>query len=162
MKTILNLLLLCSCLGFVSCSEDDDYTIENKDVTGNIDYTIKSFVPLTFDSTGMVPLSAQISFDGVGVISDVGNVTMVTSFHFDYITGKGSNFESIFTGEVADDVIEVGGTSQLQPNGSFIITDTITGGKGKFAKIKGGGSTLVNLVPDRSSGTGVITWKISY
>ncbi|MBP8724362.1 MAG: hypothetical protein KBF37_03060 [Saprospiraceae bacterium] len=162
MKTILNLLLLCSCLGFVSCNEDDEYTLENKSVTGNIDYTLKSFVPLTFDSTGMVPLSAQITMEGVGTITDVGNVTMISTFTFDFITGMGSNLEGTFTGDKAEDVIEVGGFTQQQPNGSFIATETITGGKGKFSKIKGGGTTLVNLVPDRSSGTGVITWKISY
>lgn len=162
MKTILNLLLLFSCISFISCNKDDEYTIDNKDVTGNINYTLKSLVPLTFDSTGMVPLSAQITMEGIGTISDIGNVTMISTFVFDFITGRGSNLEGTFFGEKAEDVIEFGGFTQVQPNGSFIATETITEGKGKFEKIKGGGTTLVNLVPDKSSGTGVISWKISY
>ena len=162
MKNVKFLFLFATLLLAFSCSEDDDYTIENKNVTGNINYTLKSFVPLTFDSTGMNPLSAQVTMEGVGAISDVGNVTMISTFTFDVVKGMGSNLKGSFTGEKAEDVIEFGGFTQQQPNGSFIATETITGGKGKFSKIKGGGTTLVNLVPDRSSGTGVITWKISY
>lgn len=162
MKNLKFLFLFAALVLVFSCNEDDDYTIENKNVTGNINYTLKSFVPLTFDSTGTVPLSAQITMEGVGTISDVGNVTMISTFTFDVIAGKGSNLEGTFTGDKAEDVIEIGGYTQQQPNGSFIATETITGGKGKFAKIKGGGTTLVNLVPDRTSGTGVISWKISY
>lgn len=162
MKNLKFLFLFAALFVAFSCSEDDEYTIENKNVTGNINYTLKSFVPLTFDSTGMNPLSAQITMEGVGTISDIGDVTMISTFTFDFVKGMGSNLSGTFTGTNAEDIIEFGGFTQQQPDGSFIATETITGGKGKFSKIKGGGSTLVNLVPDRSSGTGVISWKISY
>ncbi len=154
--------MLCLLLLFSFCKKEDEYTIENKDVTGNINYTLKSFVPLSFDSTGMVPLSAQITMEGIGSISDIGPVTMTSSFKFDFITGRGTDLIATFTGAKAEDTIEFGGTTQQQPDGSFIATENILGGNGRFSKIKGGGTTLVNLVPDRSSGTGVINWKISF
>jgi len=146
----------------IGCKKEDEYTIENKDVSGNMTYVRTGFVPLSFDSTGMVPLSAQISMDGTGSITDIGAVTMTSNFKFNFITGMGTDFISSFKGDKSEDSFELDGSSQVQPNGSIIVTETIKNGKGKFSKIKGGGTTTVILNANQTAGTGQINWKISY
>jgi len=162
MKTILNLLFLCNCLGFISCSDDDELTIENADVTGTLTYVQKSFVPLTFDSTGTIPLSAMITFEGTGNLLHLGNVHLNTTFKFDFLQGKGSDFVSTYNGDDPGNSFGATGESQQQPDGSYLVTEILGNGKGKFANINGGGPTLVLLTPDGSAGTGTVQWKVSY
>lgn len=162
MKIILNILWVCCSLGFISCNDDEEYSIENADVTGSITYVQTKFVPLKLDSTGMIPLEAEIAFDGVGTLSHIGSVNMTSSFKFDFILGKGSDFKTTYTSDQAGDSFEIGGDSQLKPDGSFLVNEVINSGKGKFSKIKGGGSTLVVLDATRTAGTGTVNWKVSY
>ncbi len=139
MKNLLFIMLLFAALFYlVSCDDDNDLTIDNKDVTETFDYVQKSFVPLTFDSTGM-PLTAQISFDGTGSLSDIGPCTLYSTFKFNFAAGMGTDFQSVYTGANSADNFKSKGSSQVQPDGSIIVTETLYDGKGKFARINGGG-----------------------
>lgn len=162
MKTILKLLFFSGCLAIVSCNDDDEFTIEDADVTGSIAYVQTKFVPLKLDSTGMIPLEAEISFSGVGTLNHIGNVTMTSTFKFDFIAGKGSDFKTTYTSDQGNNSFDIGGNSQLQPDGSFLVDEMISSGKGKFSKIKGGGTTLVVLDATRTAGTGTVNWKVTY
>ncbi|MBK9109550.1 MAG: hypothetical protein IPM92_14545, partial [Saprospiraceae bacterium] len=92
MKTTLNLLFLCSCLGFISCSDDDELSVENADATGTMTYVRKSFIPLTLDSSGTMPLSAMITMEGTGNLTQLGIINVNSTFKFDFVQGKGSDF----------------------------------------------------------------------
>jgi hypothetical protein len=164
-KTLLHLILAFLLIGvFVSCKKDkeDEYTIENKSVTGDLNYVRTAFVPITVDPVTQQPLSASMVFEGTGTTSDLGDLNLISSFNFDFVTGQGSDFQTTYTGASASDGFTSTGTSQMQQDGSIIITELFTGGKGKFAKIKGGGETKVILTPNGDSATGEATWTVTY
>jgi hypothetical protein len=146
---------------FISCDKDD-FTIENKAVSGDFTYTMTNFIPLSFDSTGTIPLSARITMEGPGTVSDLGNLFISSTFKFDFITGIGSEFVNTLTGDDPGDTIESTTSSQRQFDGTIIVTDQITSGTGKFSKIAGGGTTLVTLNAAGDAGTGVLTWTVTY
>lgn len=162
MKTILNLLFLFSCLGFISCSDDDDLTTGNADATGSMTYVRKSFIPLSFDSTGTMPLSAMITMEGTGNLTQLGIINLNSTFKFDFVQGKGSEFQTTYTGPDPKNSFQSVGSSQVQPNGSIVVTETLKSGKGQFAKMSGSGTSIVILAPDGSAGTGTVQWKVSY
>ena len=147
---------------FSSCDKDDEFTIENKQVAGDMDYVRTAFVPLTFDTSGLIPLSARISFDGTGTVADLGTLTMTTTFDFDFITGMGTNFVATYTESNGAGTFAVGGTSQIQPDGAFHVDEIIISGTGKFSKITGGGLTIVQLNPQQTGGTGDIMWTVTF
>jgi hypothetical protein len=162
-RTLLRLILAFLLIGvFVSCKKDSEFTIENKSVSGDLTYARTAFVPITVDPVTQQPLSASMVFEGSGTISDLGALDVVSSFKFDFVTGHGSDFQTFYTGTSASDGFTSTGTSQMQQDGSIIITESFTGGKGKFAKIKGGGETKVILTPDGNSATGEATWTVTY
>ncbi len=84
------------------------------------------------------------------------------NFKFNFITGMGTDFVGIYTGDKAEDSFDMGGTSQLLPDGSLIVMEVIKSGKGKLSKIKGGGTFTVIMNAAQTAGTGQINWKISY
>lgn len=144
-----------------SCKKDE-YTIEDKAVTGSVNYIGKGAVPLEVDPVTQQPLKMQFSFEGSGNISDLGDLTFESSFIFDFVAGVGYDFETTYTGTSASDSFTTTGTSVMIGNMVFTITETITEGKGKFKKIEGGGNIHVELLPDGSSGTGDYTWTVTY
>lgn len=162
MKTILNLLFLINCLGFISCSDDDDFTFENVDAAGSMTYVRKSFIPLSFDSSGTIPLSAMITMEGTGHLTQLGIINVNSTFKFDFVQGKGSEFETTYSGTDPSNSFQAVGSSQVQPNGSIVVTETLRDGKGQFAKMSGSGTSIVILAPDGSAGTGTVQWKVSY
>jgi hypothetical protein len=145
----------------VSCNKDD-YTIEDKAVTGQLTYVQTGFVPLTVDPVTQAPLSAQISFSGTGTITDLGELNVATTFIFDFVAGLGSNFVSTYTGATSSDTFTSTGTSVMVGNMIFDITETLDTGTGKFSKIKGGGAIHVILAQDGSNGTGDVSWTVTY
>ena len=157
-KPVLAIMLITA---LISCKKDE-YTIENKAVTGTITYTGTGAVPVEVDPVTQQPLKMRFSFDGIGTISDLGELTLETTFIFDFVAGRGYDFVSTYTGTSASDYFTATGTSVMTGDMVFTITETITEGKGKFAKIKGGGDIHVELTPDGSTGTGDYTWTVTY
>jgi hypothetical protein len=145
----------------VSC-EKSDYTVENQSVSGNFSYVTTSLIPIEVDTTTQQPLSANISMDGTGTISEMGELHMVTSFKFDFVLGKGSDFVTTYTISTAGDSFTAIGSSQRQQDGSIVVTESFSNGKGKFEKIKGGGKTTVLLNQNGSGGTGSAIWTVTY
>lgn len=145
----------------ISCKKDK-YTIENKAVTGALTYTQTGAVPLEIDPITQQPLKMQFSFSGSGNVSDFGDLTLVSSFVFDFVAGQGYDFQTTYTGSKPSDTFSSTGTSVMIGNMEFTITENFTDGTGKFDKIDGGGEIHVELVPDGSSGTGQISWTATY
>lgn len=152
-------ILLLSVL--ISCKKDE-YTIENKLVTGTLNYVQTGFVPLEVDPITQQPLKARISFEGSGVMSDMGELNYSYSFTFDFVAGQGSEFDVTYTGADPSDSFSSTGSSQMIGNMVFNVVENFKDGKGKFKKIKGSGETLVTLVPDGTSGSGEAAWTITY
>ncbi len=147
----------------ISCEKDKKYTIEDKLVTGTFSYTQSGFVPIEVDTLTQQPLKAKISFAGTGNLSDIGKLTFESSFTFDFVSGQGIDFETTYSGEdPGDSFISLNGSSQMTGNMIFVVTESIGEGKGKFDKIKGSGETLVTLTSDGSSGTGDVSWTVTY
>jgi hypothetical protein len=145
----------------VSCKKSE-YTVEDKLVTGTLSYTQTGFVPLEVDPVTQQPLKARITFEGSGTITDVGELTLVSSFTFDFVLGQGSDFSTTYTGTKSTDSFSSNGSSQMTGNMTFTVQENFTDGKGKFEKMKGGGEIEVALVPDGSSGTGEVSWTLTY
>jgi hypothetical protein len=144
-----------------SCNKDD-YTIENKPVTGTINYVETGAVPLEVDTVTQQPLKMRFSFGGSGNISDLGELNLASSFTFDFVAGQGYDFVTTYTGASASDTFTSTGTSVMVGNMIFDITETFGTGTGKFSKIKGGGTIHVILLQDGSSGTGDVSWTVTY
>jgi hypothetical protein len=144
-----------------SCKKDE-YTIENKAVSGTVTYTQTGAVPLEVDPVTQQPLKMRFSFAGSGNISDFGILALESSFTFDFVAGQGYDFVTTYTGASASDSFSATGTSVMTGNMVFTITENFTEGKGKFEKIEGGGEIHVELVPDGSSGTGQVSWTATY
>ena len=161
MRLFVSLLLLPT-LFLISCDKDDDLTIENKQVTGDLTFIRTAFIPLSFDSTGMIPLSAQISMEGNGTRTDIGDVLFETTFKIDLVLGMGTDFVTTYTGTSPGDTFSSTGTSQVQPNGTFLVMDNLGSGTGKFSKISGVGTTTVSLNQAQDAGTATMAWTVTY
>lgn len=155
-------LFLLPALFLVSCDKDDEFTIENKQVTGDLTFIRTAFIPLSFDSTGMIPLSAQISMEGNGTLTDIGDVNFETTFFIDLVLGAGSDFVTTYTQISSGDTFSSTGTSQAQPNGTFLVMDNLGSGTGKFSKISGVGTTTVSLNQAQDAGTATMAWTVTY
>jgi len=154
--------LLAGSMSFISCKDEDEFTIENKAVSGDLVFVRTAFIPLTFDSTGMIPLSAQITMEGNGTVSDIGDVLFATTFKIDLVLGMGYDFVTTYTGSSPGDVFSSTGTSQVQPNGSFLVVDNLGSGTGKFSKMSGDGFTTVLLNLTQDAGTATMAWTVTY
>jgi hypothetical protein len=161
-KSLTGLFLVFLLAGALVSCKKNDYTIENKAVTGNITYTQTGAVPIEVDPVTQQPLKMRFSFDGSGVISDMGELHLKSSFTFDFVAGQGYDFETTYTGTSSSDTFNSTGSSQMIGNMEFTVTETFADGKGKFEKIKGGGEIHVELAPDGSGGTGGVAWTVTY
>lgn len=119
-------------------------------------------VPIDIDPVTQQPLSARISMDGSAHVSQMGLMNFTSSFKFDFVAGKGSEFVTTYYGTTTADSFTATGSSQLQPDGSITLAETFGNGKGRFSKIQGSGTTIVNIRPDQSGGTGAATWRVTY
>jgi hypothetical protein len=145
----------------ISCKKSE-YTIEDKAVTGTVNYTQTGAVPLEVDPITQQPLKMRFSFAGNGNISDFGDLTLASSFTFDFVAGQGYDFETTYTGNSASDSFTSTGTSVMVGSMIFDITENFGTGTGKFSKIKGGGNIHVTLLQDGSSGSGQVAWTATY
>jgi hypothetical protein len=161
-KSLTGLLIVILLAGIIVSCKKSEYTIEDKAVTGTVNYVQTGFVPLEVDPVTQQPLKARISFEGTGNISDLGELNLETSFTFDFVAGQGYDFETTYTGTSSSDSFTSTGSSQMIGNMVFTITENFTEGQGKFDKIKGGGETHVELLQDGSSGTGEVAWTVTY
>jgi len=158
-KPVLAIMLIAA---IVSCKKDK-YTIEDKLVTGNVNYVRTGFVPIEVDPVTQQPLKVRISMDGSGTLSDIGQVTFASSFTFDLVANQGSDFETTYVGTDPDDTFKsLNGSSQMTGNMIFLVTESIGEGTGKFDKIDGGGETVVTLTQDGMSGSGAIEWTVTF
>jgi hypothetical protein len=164
MRTLLKNMNALSWVLFISIitSCGEDYTIEDKNVSGNFVYVTKEFKPTAFDTQTQAPIAATITMDGTGTLTDLGAISILSSFNYDFITGKGTNFVTNYTGATSADSFTSEGTSQRQADGSILVTETLSNGKGKFSKISGSGETKVIIKQDNSGGTGVVQWKVTF
>jgi hypothetical protein len=145
-----------------SCKKDE-YTIEDKAVTGTFNYVRTGFEPLEVDSATQQPLKVRISMDGSGSLTDIGNLTFESSFVFDLVAGQGSEFETTYVGTDTNNTFKcLNASSQMTGNMIFVVIETIGEGTGKFDKIEGGGETLVTLALDGSNGSGEVAWTVTY
>lgn len=156
------LLIVFLLAGFVWSCKKSEYTIEDQPVTGTITYVQTGFVPLELDPVTQQPLKARISFNGSGMISDLGELTSTSSFTFDFVLGQGYDFVTSYTGENSSDKFSASGASEMTGNMAFTVQENFSEGTGKFEKIKGGGETKVVLTLDGTSGTGEVDWTITY
>lgn len=147
---------------FVSCKEKDKYTIENKPVTGNLTYTQTGAVPIEIDPVTQQPLKIQFTYTGTGTLTDIGDITLESTFVFDFVAGQGYDFVTTYTGASASDNFTSNGSSVMTGNMLFTVTETFIEGNGKFDKIEGGGETHVELLQDGSSGTSQVAWTVTY
>jgi hypothetical protein len=166
-KTFMQLFFVLLLTGtLLSCKKDKNndpvYTIQDQPVTGDFTYVRKNFVPLAFDSATQQPILASITLEGTGTLTYLGKITLVSTFKFDLVKGKGSDFATTYTGENVADSYSATGSSQMQPDGSITLTESVSNGTGKFSKIRGGGDTKIMLSPDGSTGTGSVSWKLTY
>jgi hypothetical protein len=161
-KSLTGLLVVFLLAGIMESCKKSEYTIEDKLVTGTINYVQTSFVPLEMDPVTQQPLKARISFDATGIITDLGELQAVTSFTFDFVLGQGSDFVTTYTGTNSSDIFSASGSSQMTGNMTFTVTEKFSNGKGKFEKISGGGETYVTLNQTGTSGTGDASWTVTY
>jgi hypothetical protein len=87
-QPILAILLLAV---LVSCKKDE-YTIEDKAVTGSMNYVRTAFDVTEADPVTQQPLKATIGMEATCTFSDLGELTQVSTFTFDFVAGQGSNF----------------------------------------------------------------------
>jgi hypothetical protein len=146
---------------FVSCNKVD-YTVKDKLVTGELNYTRTAYVPLRIDEVTQQPIKASITMEGTGTISDMDIINMVSTYTFDYTTGKGSEFVTTYYGENTADSFRASAASTLQPDGTIKVLEFLSNGTGKFEDIRGQGETIVVLSPDQSTGTGSVSWTLTY
>jgi hypothetical protein len=161
-RSFTGLLIVFLLAGIIVSCKKSEYTIEDKQVTGTITYIQTEFVPLEVDPVTQQPLKARISFDGSGTVSDIGELHLESTFIFDFVQGIGTDFVSAYTGTNASDGFSSDGSSQMTGNMAFTVTENLSAGKGKFEKIKGGGEIKVVLMPDGTSGTGEVSWVVTY
>jgi hypothetical protein len=146
----------------VSCKKKDEFTLEDQPVTGDFSYVTQSIVPLVIDTASQQMISATITMTGSGIVTDMGQINIQTTFDFNFVTGTGTNFVTTYTGDNPADSYSATGSSQRQQDGSILMTETFSNGKGRFSRMEGGGVTSVNITPDGSGGTGTANWTVTY
>jgi hypothetical protein len=144
-----------------SCKKDDKYTIENQPVTGTMNYTTTAMVPIEFDPQGN-PVTFQISMEGSGTLSNLGEIHMTTTFKFNFAGFNGYDFVTTYTSANASDSFSTSGSSKLDQTMTGDLVEVVSDGKGKFENIIGGGVTVITIFPDQSGGTGDVSWNITY
>ena len=140
-----------------SCKKE--FTVENQKVSGPMTLTQKSFTPLTFDNTGK-PTTAKVVQDFNGTISILGNLTAVINASLDLVAGKAAESPQTYVDKDGDKINTL--SSSVTSAKGLTITEKITSGTGKFAKITGGGTYFVNLDFTTGNGSGTFEWTVTY
>lgn len=161
-NALTGLLIVFLLAGMLESCKKSEYTIEDKLVTGNMTYMRTNFVPFEFDPVTQQPLKANITMEGDGTVEVIGELHMVSTFKADLITGVGYDFVTLYTGASSNDTFTGEATAERLQDGSLRLTQTVTEGTGKFAKIKGHGEEIVVLTADQSGGTGSLAWTLTY
>lgn len=144
-------------LVFVSCKKE--FTLENEKVSGTMQWTQKSFTPTAFDAAGN-PTKATIVQDVSGSLSTIGQLSTTVNVDMDLANNKSGEVVTSYV-DADGDKINTTSTSVGSPTG-LTITETITGGTGKFSKITGSGVYFVNLNFTTGNGTGTLEWTVTY
>lgn len=167
MKTIQLLTISLILVGLLSnCKKEDTYEVENGKVTGKITFTTKSFVPITIDPTTKQPLTANVELVGTGTLSIIGEVTFASKFKFDFTKLQGTEFVSTYNDKNGN-TIETGGTAQGTPTANptvlaIKVTEPITKGTGRFARISGNGTSDVTLDAVKLAGDFTVNWTVTF
>ena len=148
MKTILkNSCILLLCFLAFSCKKEDKYEAENAAITGDMTYQQTAFNVLTATPDGQ-PLTAEITVGGFGNLNIIGDITVVSTFIFDFTLGQGSNFNTTYT-DADGNTFVTGGTSQVVSGQEFgiYVTENAISGTGRFSKITttSGGTSGVTM-----------------
>ena len=154
-KTII--FLLSFCVLFTSCKKEE-FVLNEQIVKGNVTLAQKSFTPTTFDNGK--PTKAKIVQELNGTIGQMGRLTATLTVDYDLVANK--------SGEVLATYVDTNGgkiytTSASIANATGLnITERITGGTGKFAKISGGGTYFISLDFVSGNGSGELSWTVTY
>lgn len=157
--------LVCLCL-LNSCKKEDSYEVENGKITGKMTFTTKSVVPITVDPVTKQPITAIVELVGSGPLSTIGEVSFSSKFKFDYSKLQGTDFATVYT-DKSGNTIELVGTSQGVPTAnptvfSIKVTEPITKGTGRFARISGSGTSDVMLDVVKLSGDYNVNWTVTF
>ncbi len=156
LKNLFFLLLSISLLA-VSCKKE--FTLENQLVSGPIALTQKSFTPTAFDANG-APTKAKVVQEAVATLSEIGKISGTINVDLDLVTNKSGEVLTTYS-DTDGDQIKTTSSSASSATG-LTITEKITGGTGKFAKITGSGSYFVALDFASGNGTGTMSWTVTY
>ena len=154
---------LSTTLFTVSCKKEsiveNKFVVENQKVSGPMTLTQTSFTPLTFDSNGK-PTTAKAVQNFSGTISTIGALTTVINVTLDLVTGRSGDVFATYVDKDGDKINTR--SSSVTSTTGLTITEGITSGTGKFAKISGGGSYFVALNFQTGNGTGTFEWTVTY
>jgi hypothetical protein len=151
-------LLLSICFLSVSCKKESEVTPTQQIVSGLATLTQKSFTPTAFD--GAKPIKAKVVQDFEGTIDKLGKLTAVINVELDLITGKSGEVSATYTDSSGNTINTL--SSSIGSEKGLTISEKITGGTGKFAKISGGGAYFINLDRTTGNGSGVLSWTVTY
>ncbi len=150
-------LALSTILLATSCKKE--FTVENQKVSGPATLTQKSFTPLTFNGMGQ-PTTAKVVQDFNGTISILGTLTAVINASLDLVAGKAAETPQTYVDKDGDKINTL--SSSVSSATGLTITEKITSGTGKFAKITGGGTYFIALNFQTGNGTGTFEWTVTY
>ena len=150
---------LAATLLTTSCKKESQFVLENQKVFGPATLTQKSFTPLTFNSMGQ-PTTAKVVQDFNGTISTIGNLTAVINASLDLVAGKAAESPQLYVDKDGDKINTL--SSSVSSATGLTITEKITSGTGKFAKITGGGTYFIALNFTTGNGSGTFEWTVTY
>lgn len=159
--------IFCILLLFVltsGCKKEDKYEVENTAITGDMTYQQTAFNVLTATPDG-IPLTAEITVTGAGTLNIIGDITVVSTFIFDFVLGQGANFNTIYT-DADGNTINMGGSSQAVTGQEFgiYVTENATSGTGRFKEITTASGGTYGLTMDQVTGAGFgrIEWTMTF
>ena len=152
-------LALSATLFMTSCKKEPQFAVENQKVSGPATLTQKSFTPLIFNSNGQ-PTTAKVVQDFSGTISTLGALTAVINATLDLVAGKAAETAQLYVDKDGDKINTL--SSSVSSATGLTITEKITSGTGKFAKITGGGTYFIALNFATGNGTGTFEWTVTY
>ena len=141
----------------VSCKKE--FVVENQKVSGPATLTQKSFTPLTFNSNGQ-PTTAKVVQDFNGIITTIGTLTAVINASLDLVAGKAGDTPLTYADKDGDKINTI--SSFVSSATGLTITEKITSGTGKFAKISSGGTYFIALNFTTGNGSGTFEWIVTY
>jgi hypothetical protein len=167
MKKTLIINCLCTIIllstGCKKEAETPKLEAENTTITGNMTYKQTGLKVLTAAANGS-PITVEISMDGIGTLNIVGEITMKSTFVFDFSKGEGKDFNSVYT-DTNGNTIKMGGTSKAATGKEWAVyaTESAISGTGRFTKITttSGGTSGATMKQD-GTGTGRIEWTMTF